>query len=115
MNCAEGNNDTKKELPYLPDEIVTMIFDYIRPKKGFQFESGQTFKCNGFNVKITKVQRRPFYNELMIQGKRIFKEEECGFCTSIKLDEFINNIYKDMYYKDEDNFMGFALNKSMLI
>ena len=114
MHCVEGNNDTKKELPYLPDEIVTMIYDYIRPKKGFQFESGQTFKCNGFNVKITKVQKRIFYNEIMIQGKRIFKEEEYFFQTRIKLDEFIHNPYKDMYW-GEDNFMGFALNKSMYV
>tara|TARA_B100000768_G_scaffold151938_1_gene147368 strand:- start:296 stop:604 length:309 start_codon:yes stop_codon:yes gene_type:complete len=97
-------------LPELPDEIVSLIYDFIRPKLGFEFKKKQIFKCDGFYVEITDVKRRPFYNEIYINGYRCFPEEKCGFATTIP----ITNKYKDMCI-DKSNFIGFEISKEMLI
>tara|TARA_B100000902_G_scaffold34884_1_gene41880 strand:- start:103 stop:495 length:393 start_codon:yes stop_codon:yes gene_type:complete len=127
------------ELPYLPYEIVKMIYDYIRPKKGFEFKVGQIFKCEynireqhnmkplfGWgkqnirdyisicNVEITEVRKRPYYNEIFISGKglghKLAEDEEGYFATTIKM----NNPYKDMII-DKTNFLKMEINKTMLI
>tara|TARA_Y100000389_G_C17135891_1_gene352508 strand:+ start:188 stop:508 length:321 start_codon:yes stop_codon:yes gene_type:complete len=101
------------ELPYLPDEIVKMVYDYIRPKRGFEFKAGQIFKCKYNKIEITEVKKRPYYNEILIRGKRFgFKladDEECGFATTIKM----TNLYEDMFI-DKNNFLEMDLNKTML-
>jgi hypothetical protein len=96
-------------LPYLPDEIVSLIFDFIRPKLGFEFKNGQIFKCDGFDVEITSVKIRPYYNEILIAGDRCLPNERCGFQTNITL----TNKYKDMCI-DKTNWISFELNKNML-
>ena len=94
----------------LPDEIVKMIYDYIRPKKGFEFKIGQIFKCDGCYIEINDVKTRPFYNEICIMGYRCFDKEKCGFSTTIP----ITNKYKDMFI-DKTNFINIDINKTMLI
>ncbi len=127
------------ELPYLPDEIVKMIYDYIRPKKGFEFKVGQIFKCEynlmelnnmkplfGWgnqtiqdyiticNIEITDVKKRPYYNEIYISGKglghKLADDEDGCFATTIKM----TNTYEDMFI-DKTNFLKIDINKNMLI
>jgi len=94
----------------LPDEIVSLIYDFNRPKLGFEFKKNQKFKCDGFYIEITDVKTRPFYNEICIRGYRCFAKEKCGFCTTIP----ITNKYKDMCI-DKNNFIGFEVSKETLI
>ena len=94
----------------LPDEIVSLIYDFNRPKLGFEFKKKQIFKCHGCNIEITDVKIRPFYNEISIRGYRCFTNEKCGFSTTIP----ITNKYKDMCI-DKSNFIGIEVSKEMLI
>ena len=96
-------------IPYLPDELVSKIYDFNRPKLGFECKKGQFFGCDGFQVEINEVRRRPYYNEILIQGHRCFCDEKCGFATTIPL----TSPYKDMYI-DKHNWIGFEINKNML-
>jgi uncharacterized protein (DUF2225 family) len=94
----------------LPDEIVTLIYDFNRPKLGFEFKKKQIFKCDGFNIEIADVKTRPFYNEIYIRGYMCYTDEKCGFSTTIP----ITNKYKDMRI-DKSNFLGIEVTKEMLI
>ena len=86
----------------LPDEIVTLIYDFNRPKLGFEFKKKQIFKSD--------VKTRPFYNEIYIRGYMCYTDEKCGFSTTIP----ITNKYKDMRI-DKSNFLGIEVTKEMLI
>ena len=102
-----NNNNNIMELP---DEIVSLIYDFNRPKLGFEFKKNQIFKCAKCNIEITEVKTRPFYNEIRIRGYRCFDKEKCYFCTTIPL----TNKYKDMRI-DKSNFLGIEVTKEMLI
>ena len=96
-------------LPYLPDEIVSLIYDFNRPKIGFEIKKGQIFNCGEFDVEISEVQIRRFYDVIAIQGYRCFPNEKVGFCTTIP----IISKYKDMCI-DKNNWISFQLNKNNL-
>ena len=61
--------------PLLPLEISRKINIFLRPVEGFRLEAGQYHQCSfRYLIYITKVRENK--NNLIIQGYRIFDENE---------------------------------------
>ena len=86
--------------PVLPLEISTKINNLLRPKEGFRLEAGQYHQCSfRYLIYISKV--REYKNNLIIQGYRIFDENEIlGF--QIVTDK-PKNKFVDFEYDEGDN------------
>ena len=83
--------------PVLPLEISTKINIFLRPVEGFRLKEGQYHQCSfRYLIYITKVRENK--NNLIIQGYRIFDENEIlGFqiITDKPKNQFIDFVYDE--------------------
>ena len=90
----------------LPLEISKKRNISLRPvKEGFRIKEGQYYQCSyKYIFYITDVREELLKKEIIIQGYRIFDEEEIlGFLIIADKPE---NKFKDFVYQEEVNMIG---------
>tara|TARA_B100000497_G_C7391148_1_gene249147 strand:- start:107 stop:460 length:354 start_codon:yes stop_codon:yes gene_type:complete len=91
----------------LPHELQEHILQF---NKGFIFEKGQIFymkdRIHGkYLIQLNVVKRHK--KIVLLMGQRIFKDEVCGFATTIPIPK---TIYDDMIHT-KDDFLNVELGK----